>query len=370
MRYFIKTYGCQINKNDGERLATHYENKGFTSTKNWREATVIFLNTCSVRKAADDRVFALLNQMQNYFAGQKKYPQVLLSGCMARYGKKLTEKYWIINQVIPPDSVAMNLTPKRSDKTQAFIKISTGCNSFCTYCVVPYARSREKSRPEKDILAEVKTASQQGHHEITLLGQNVNSYGLEKIGIGQRKNDLLHNHDAYHQAGELPPFVALLQKISQLAAVKKIRFMTSNPWDFHQALIKEIGQNQKIDRFLHLPVQSGSNAVLARMNRGYTRENYLELINKLRTTDPNLTFGTDIIVGFPGETEADFQDTVDLVKKANFLVAFVAIYSPRSGTVAAKLWPDDVPHLEKKRRFEILDKLINKDQLNKRPRIV
>ncbi len=234
----------------------------------------------------------------------------------------------------------------------------------------------------------INLAVAQGYQEITLLGQNVNSWGLEKISIGERKNSLnvskqvekdqksllVHklpsNKSQYLQFTGLPPFVQLLQEISKIEAIKKIRFLTSNPWDFYDELIEEIGRNKKIDRFLHLPVQSGSDSVLQRMNRGYTKADYLKLIEKLRAIDSEIQIGTDIIVGFANETETEFLETVDLVKKANFIVAFVAMYSVRPGTVAAKVHPDKIPFKEKKRRFEILDQMINKDQLAQRPKIV
>jgi tRNA-2-methylthio-N6-dimethylallyladenosine synthase len=299
---------------------------------------------------------------------------------MARYGEKLLKKYPILTEVVEAGSTGFDAKPKRVDKNNAFVQISTGCNSFCTYCVVPYARGREISRPLEDILKEINGAVADGHSEITLLGQNVNSWGLEKISIGSRKQllsdkdfskeDLPTSESGYLPIDGLPPFVKLLQEISKIDGVKKIRFMTSNPWDFHDELIEEIINNKKIDRFLHLPVQSGSNSVLKRMNRGYTRDDFLEIINKLRKGDPKITFGTDIIVGFCGETAEDFEQTVDLVKQVGFLVGFVAMYSPRPSTASIKLYPDDVPHIEKKRRFEILDKIINKDNLAQRPKIV
>ncbi|MDO5561293.1 MAG: MiaB/RimO family radical SAM methylthiotransferase [bacterium] len=397
MFYFIVTYGCQANKNESERQATFYEQKGLQPTQDWREASYIFINTCSVRKAADDRVYALLNQMQTYFFDQiiskdehgqkqtrwqlktgRQLPEVVLTGCMSRYQDKLLKKYPLLNKVQEPSSVSFDLLPKRKDQTQAFVQISIGCNSFCTYCVVPYARGREKSRSFEDVMRDVQQAVADGYHEITLLGQNVNSWGLEKVQIGSRKaglaaaklENLPQNRDQYHAYRGIPPFVKLLRAISAIETVQKIRFLTSNPWDFYDELVEEIVTNKKIDRFLHLPVQSGSNAVLQRMNRGYTREKYLNLIQRLQKADPEITIGTDIIVGFGNETEAEFLETVDLVKRAHFIMAFVAMYSPRPGTVAAKIYPDKIPFAEKKRRFEILDKMINKDQLDKRPKIV
>ena len=288
-------------------------------------------------------------------------------------------RYPILSQIVPPNSLGFAYQPQRKDPHQAFISISNGCNSFCSYCVVPYARGREQSRPMNDILAEVAQAVASGFTEITLLGQNVNSYGLEKKNIVERKTDFRlrdavsnfpQNPDQYTKPVGIPPFVKLLQEISAIDAITKIRFMTSNPWDFHDELIAEIGANKKIDRFIHLPVQSGSNRILQKMNRGYTREDYLSLVHKLRAADPNITIGTDIIVGFCSETDADFADTVSLVKEARFIMGFVAIYSPRPSTLAHKMFPDDVPFAVKKKRFEILDNLLNKQQLDKRPVIV
>lgn len=229
-------------------------------------------------------------------------------------------------------------------------------------------------------MQEVESLVDQGYVEITLLGMNVNSWGLERLGIGFRKlmmerpdftrEDLPDNQSQYLTSTETPPFVKLLQAISEFDQIERIRFMTSNPWDFHDELIEEIARNQKIDRFVHLPVQSGSNQVLYRMNRGYTRERYLEIVQKLRAADPKIVLGTDIIVGFPGETESEFEETVSLAKEVNWQVGFVAMYSPRPGTASWRIYPDDIPHAEKKRRWEILDQIINKDNLHQRPVVV
>lgn len=230
-------------------------------------------------------------------------------------------------------------------------------------------------------MTEVHKLADQGYTEVTLLGQNVNSWGLEKVGIGFRKlllnkdhaflrEDLPTNQSQYLTPTDTPPFVQLLQDISKVEKIKMIRFLTSNPWDFHDELIDEIARNKKIDRYVHLPVQSGSNAVLYRMNRGYTCEDYLAVVTKLRAKVPDAVIGTDIIVGFPGETEEDFEKTVELAKTANWKVGFVAMYSPRPGTAAWRIYKDDVPHVVKKKRWEVLDKIINKDNLKKRPKVV
>ena len=244
---------------------------------------------------------------------------------------------------------------------------------------MPYSRGREKSRSFDDIMAEVQRLVDEGYTEITLLGMNVNSWGLEKVGIGVRKmmmnkdfnrEDLPSNQSQYITPEGVPPFVKLLQAISEFDEITKIRFMSSNPWDFHDDLVAEIGRNKKIDRFVHLPVQSGSNSVLHRMNRGYTRERYLDVVSKLRAADPNIVIGTDIVVGFPGETDEEFAETVDLAKQANWKVGFIAMYSPRPGTASWKLYEDDVPHKVKKARWETLDKIINKDNLDNRPVVI
>ena len=378
---FIKTFGCQANKSDSERILGDYLARGFTETNSWREAAEIVLNTCSVRQSAEDRVRGFLLNLNKYLleTGKTK-PKVILTGCMLHFNEKeLKELLPEIDEILPIAEVGFNQKVIRKDKLNAWVPISTGCNSFCTYCIVPFSRGREKSRSEADILLEVADLVKQGYKFINLLGQNVNSYGLEKSGITLRKlymdkenfqeSSIPSNESQYFRPTDTPPFVQLLQKISAINGVEKITFFTSNPWDFWDELIDEIAVNLKIDRFIHLPVQSGSNRILKLMNRGYTRESYLSLVDRIRAKVPNVVFGTDIIVGFPGETDADFADTLDLVKRVGFKVAFVARYSPRPGTASFKLYPDDVPAKVKKERWEILDQIANKDNLSVRPLI-
>jgi tRNA-2-methylthio-N6-dimethylallyladenosine synthase len=375
-KYFIKTFGCQANKAESERWAALMEQRGLVATDDWRQADHVFLNTCSVRKAADDRVYALLARMQTEWGERQMSdrPELVVAGCMTRYREKLQQRFPVISRILTAEEeVDFGVRAKRQSRTQAMVQISVGCNSFCTYCVVPYARGRERSRGLAEIMAEVRQAVADGYEEITLLGQNVNSWGLEKTLIGERKNSLTElpsNQSQYHSYHMEPPFVKLLREISEIEQVKKIRFLTSNPWDFYRELVEEVGRNKKIDRYLHLPVQSGSNTVLQRMNRGYTREDFLRLITDLRAIDPEIQIGTDIIVGFGNETEEEFEETVDLVRQANFIVAFVAMYSVRSGTVAEKMYPDKLTFAVKKRRWEILDEIINKEQMYARPQIV
>jgi tRNA-2-methylthio-N6-dimethylallyladenosine synthase len=383
MKYFIKTFGCQMNKADSERIEGDYRARGYKAVKSWKNADEIVVNTCAVRQRAEDRVQGFLTNVANYFNKSKfKKPKFILTGCMTHHtNRDLYEMLPVLDEILPIAEVGFNSPSVRRDKIHAWIPISTGCNSFCTYCIVPFARGREKSRPKKEILNEVKNLAARGYKEITLLGMNVNSWGLEKVGIGFRKllmdkdkkfkrSDLPSNQSQYLKIKGTPPFVKLLQEISKISGIEKIRFITSNPWDFHDELIDEIAKNPKIDRFIHLPVQSGSNRILKRMNRGYTREDYINLVQKIQEKIPDATIGTDIIVGFPGETEEDFQETVDLAKQMDWKVAFIAQYSPRPGTAAWRIYKDEIPPKEKKRRWKILDGIINKPNLRKRPKII
>jgi tRNA-2-methylthio-N6-dimethylallyladenosine synthase len=380
-KYFIKTYGCQANKSDAERMAALFEEQGLAESDSWQDCQKLAVVTCSVRERAEQRVRAFLLKVAKYYQNsEQNKPEIIFSGCMIHHGQDhLKEILPMIDKILPSNQMAFLKKAKRKDKKHAFVPVSVGCNSFCTYCIVPYARGREKSRSFIDIMQEATELAKQGYSEITLIGQNVNSWGLEKIGVFNRKKilrsemerkNLPNNQSQYLKPKGIPPFVELLQAISTLDEIKLIRFMSSNPWDFHDELIEEIANNQKLDRFIHLPVQSGSNSVLHRMNRGYTREDYLNLLKKLRQAAPNITLGTDLIVGFPGETEAEFADTLDLAKRANWQLAFVNIYSPRPGTSASRLYQDDVPHVIKKRRWQILDELINKKNLDQRPKVV
>lgn len=376
---YVKTFGCQSNKSDSERVLGDYVSRGYQETQEWREADEIVINTCSVRQSAEDRVTGFLLNVEKYFnePGKSK-PKIILTGCMLHI-KEAEIKTLLpqVDEVLPIGEVGFNQKAIRKDKDHAWVPISSGCNSFCTFCIVPFSRGREKSRSLEEILTEVKSLASEGYTRITLLGQNVNSWGLEKVGVSLRKlfmdkdnfdTELLpSNQSQYLVPDSTPPFVKLLQEISKVEGINKITFFTSNPWDFWDELIEEIKNNPKIDRFIHLPVQSGSNAILKKMNRGYTRETYLKLVKKIKQEIPDAVFGTDIIVGFPGESDQDFQDTLNLIKEADFKVAFVARYSPRPGTVSHRLFPDDIPASVKKQRWEILDQVANKDNLNQRP---
>lgn len=386
--YYIHTFGCQSNKSDSERIAGDYHARGYSEASDWRDCTELVVNTCAIRQSAEDRAKGFLHNVVVHFnsIGARR-PKIILTGCMTHHGQlKLAEMLPVVDEILPINEVGFNQAALRKDylthegKKHAWIPISAGCNSFCTFCIVPYSRGREQSRSLESILAEVDQLVADGYSEITLLGQNVNSWGLEKVGIGFRKllmesptftrEELPDNQSQYLKPDGTPPFVELLRAISAYPQIEKIRFLTSNPWDFHDELIEEIGRNKKIDRYVHLPVQSGSNSVLYRMNRGYTAQSYLDILQKLRAIDPELTFGTDLIVGFPGETDQEYQETLALAKAADWRVAFVAMYSPRPGTASYRIYPDDISYEVKKARWEELDAVINKANLHQRPVVV
>ncbi|MGI5828019.1 MAG: MiaB/RimO family radical SAM methylthiotransferase [Patescibacteria group bacterium] len=368
-KYFIYTWGCQMNVADSERIAGDYESRGYVSAQTPEEADEIIFTTCSVRKSAEDRVRGLIYNIARQYKNAPKQPKLILTGCMLHYGEqKLKKMLPIIDEFLPITEVGFNTPSIRNSKTHAFIPISSGCNSFCTYCIVPLARGREKSRPKEEIIDEIKELANQGYDEVTLLGQNVNSYGLEKIGMNIRKcldenRKIPAPQTQYKPFQGKPPFVELLDEVCEISQIKKIHFMSSNPWDFYEELIDCIACNAKIDRQIHLPLQSGDDEILKRMNRGYTRKQYLELVKRIKAKIPEVVFTTDVIVGFPGETKEQFEQTVDVCKKVGFKTVFIGRYSPRPGTASAKLFKDDVPDVEKKRRWQVLEDLVNRPNL-------
>ncbi len=335
MKYFIKTFGCQANKADSERIARLYKKKGYQPVGRIEEADLVIINTCSVRESAENRVYGLVRNL-----AKNKKQKIVLAGCMLRYGvTSLKKKLPEVDELLRMEDYCFDLPPVRKEKTHAWVPIMEGCNNFCAYCVVPYARGREKSRPFSEVVCEIEKLAKQGFKEITLLGQNVNSYGKD---LKPRKK-----------------FSQLLRKLHEIKGIKKISFITSNPWDLTEDIIQSI-KLPKIDKYLHLPVQSGDDEVLKRMNRPYTAKEYFGLINQIRKEIPEIRIGTDIIVGFPGETKKAFENTVELCKKVGFAKAYIAKYSPRPGTAAYK-FKDDVSPQEKKRRWRILEELINKN---------
>ena len=327
-----------MNIADAEQISGWYESQGWQAAQTIDKADEIVIVTCSVRQTAEDRVYGLINNLTKLKIQNSKL-KIILTGCMLRYPLKwLKEKMPQVDEFRKMNEFKAEEKIRKS-KTQAFVPIMEGCNQFCSYCVVPSARGREKSRPFEEIICEIKELAKRGYQEITLLGQNVNSYGKD---LKKAKNS----------------FANLLKEIHQVKGIKKISFLTSNPWDLTEEIIEAM-KLPKIDRYLHLPVQSGDDEILKKMNRKYTSKKYLKLLQKIKKQIPDIKIGTDIIVGFPGETEKQFQNTLDLCKKVGFVKAYVAMYSPRLGTVAYKL-KDDVSHQEKKRRWQILNDLINK----------
>lgn len=377
MKYYIKTFGCAQNEADSERIAGYYESRGFIPAKSIKSADEVVINTCMIRASAEHRVYGLIhNLMREKYAkaesatGKKKGKKVkiIVTGCMTgmavreKSGKMLgalKKKLPGVDIFLPIEEVGFDILPIRRNTHNALVPISNGCNNFCTYCVVPYTRGREVSRPMNDILKEVRSLAKEGIGEITLVGQNVNSYGADLRHTPGKVTYVLHL--GRHRIPTLFPH--LLQKISEVDGITRIDFISSNPWDFSDELIRVMATQEKISKDIHLALQSGDNEVLRRMNRWYTREDFLDLARKIKTAMPNARISTDIIVGFCGETAAQFEQTVDLAKQVGFSKAYVAMYSDRPMTAAHKAYTDDVPHEEKKRRWKILEELINKTNL-------
>ena len=368
MKYWIVTFGCAANEADSERIASYYEARGYTKARSIRTADDVIINTCMIRQKAEDRVYGLVHNLT--LAKQKgRNLKIVVTGCMVgmavreKTGKMLTllkKKMPSVDEFLPIEEVGFDHAPIRTDATHAWVPITNGCNNFCTFCVVPFTRGREISRPFEDILLECHQLVQQGYTSVTLVGQNVNSYGAD-LKNGQNRKITYVKHLGRLRIPTL--FPQLLREVCAIKGISTIDFISSNPWDFSDELIEVITKNHKISRHIHLPVQSGDNEVLRRMNRWYTVEEYIALVSKLKTQISNVTISTDIIVGFPGETKEQFQNTVRLAKEVGFTKAYVAMYSDRPMTAAHKVYKDDVPHAEKKRRWNILEELINKTNL-------
>ena len=326
-----------MNKSDSERIATILEKKGNKPAKDEKQANLIIINVCSIRQRVIDKIYGRATS----FKGKK----VILTGCVLDRDKEKFNKIpWVDVKNFKEQSQIdlksvkcfFETKPKYKFKKSAFIPIMEGCDNFCSYCAVPYTRGREFYRKEKNILNEAKILIKKGFKEITLLGQNVNSY---------------------------PDFPKLLEKIAKIPGNFKLTFMTSHPKDFSDELINIIAKSKKIKNYVHLPVQSGDNEILKKMNRNYTREKYLKLIKKIRKKILGVEITTDIIVGFPGETKKQFQNTVDLIKKSDFSLAYISRYSPRSGTAAEKL-KNNISEEEKQKRAKIIRETINKINKN------
>ena len=381
-KIFIKTFGCQQNVADSERLAGYYSARGYEQVKSEDLADLIVINTCMIRDMAEERVYGYIRNLKKKAKKEKLEQRIVLTGCIvgavarepSGVMKKKLEKRIPDVELMPIEEVGFEYEPERKDKKHAWVVISNGCNNYCSFCIVPFARGKEVSRPYIDIMTEVKQLADEGFTSITLLGQNVNSYGSDlvlskkdknqnfyELSDGKRVEPIMVNHLGRTRIPTLFPF--LLDEVAKVQGIETVTFTSSNPWDFSDELIDVIAQNKNIDRLLHLPVQSGSDKIIKKMNRWYTAESFLKLTDRIRNKVEGVEFVTDIIVGFPGETEEDFQKSVELSKNVGFVRAFIGSYSERPGTLASKEMPDTVEWEEKKRRWHILNELINKPNL-------
>lgn len=375
--FYIKTFGCQQNMADSQRIASYYLARGYKPAKSMNRAGEIVINTCMIRQTAEDRVTGLVKNIAKSANRQTK-PKIVVSGCMVgmairdetgKYLKDLRKRMPEVDEFLPLEEVGFDYPALRNDVTHSWVPISNGCNNFCTFCVVPFTRGREVSRPFEDIISEIKELAQNGCREVTLLGQNVNSYGADlvknsyppaggyKLPNGRHVKPVIVKHLGRYRIPTLFPY--LLEEVCKIDGIETVKFISSNPWDFSDELIETVAKNPKIDRNLHLAVQSGDDQVLKRMNRWYTSGQYTNLVKKIKSKIPKAQISTDIIVGFPGETEEQFENTVKLAKEVNFAYAYVSKYSDRPATAAHKAFPDDVSHTEKERRWHILNELIN-----------
>lgn len=369
--YMIQTHGCQANEADSEKIRGLLEMVGFTPTEDIETAGLIVVNTCAVRESAENKVYGEIGRLKKY---KKIRPDLIiaLGGCMSQeettvekilktypqvdiiFGTHnlhqlleyldtlIAKKQRVIEVFSEEGRIVENVPTVRMNRFKAWVNIMYGCDEFCTYCIVPYTRGKERSRKMEHIIAEVRELIDQGYKEVTLLGQNVNSYGLD-----------IPEEDC--------TFPKLLEKLSE-TDIKRIRFTTSHPKDFSKELIDVLAKGRNLMPYIHLPVQSGSDKILKSMNRKYSKTDYLKLVEEIYAAIPDVSITTDIIVGFPGETETDFEATLDLVRKARFEGAYTFIYSKRDGTPAAMLH-DDVPNTEKKTRLYCLNNLVNEGYL-------
>ena len=375
-KYLILTYGCQMNVHESEKLAGILESNGYEVCDNAVDADIVVFNTCAIRENAEQKIFGNIGELKNIKIAK---PDMLIAigGCMSQQNgyadeilkrfpyvdivfgthnlgdfenllKKRVDSNKKVSSIVESEEIAVRdaMKKSRTSGVNAWVNIMYGCNNFCTYCIVPYVRGREVSRPEKDILIEVEELLKEGYKQITLLGQNVNSYkGLDENGV------------------EIS-FAKLLKDIDALDYEFRLRFMTSHPKDLSSEVIDAIAGSKHVCHGIHLPVQSGSDKILASMNRRYTKEKYLKLVEEIREKIPDAELTTDIIVGFPGETEEDFLDTLDVIKKSRYMQIFGFIYSKRKGTVAEKM-ENHIDVATKKQRLsrllEVKNEIINAD---------
>ena len=373
MKYFIQTFGCQQNEADSERIAGFYQSRGFTPAASFEDADVAIINTCVVRQQAEDRVCGLVENLKPLKTKNPNF-KIVVTGCLVGAAlrepsgerlKTLHRRLPQVDEFLPIEEVGFEYAAVRTDDRHALVPISSGCNNFCTFCIVPFSRGRERSRTFEDIISEAEHLAGTGYRELTLVGQNVNSYGADlvnetksyRLADGTAVTPVMVKHLGRYRIPTL--FPQLLERVAQIPDLEKISFISSNPWDFSDELIAVIAGHPNVSRTIHLPVQSGDDRVLRRMNRWYTAKEYQALVQKIRQHVGGVSFTTDIIVGFSGETLQAFQHTIELARAVGFDRAFIACYSPRTGTAAAKTLTDDVSHEEKRRRFHELDKLIN-----------
>ena len=375
-KYYIRTYGCQMNVHDSEEIKALLESVGYSETEVMEDADLILLNTCAIRENAHDKVFGFLGRCK-HLKKEKKDLIIALCGCMAQEEHVIEEvlnKHKYIDIVFGTHNLnelptmlknKLNKTDikvyskegevievgnlyKRDSKYSAWVNIMYGCDKFCTYCIVPYTRGKQRSRKSIDILNEVKYLKDNGYKEITLLGQNVNAYGKDL------ENELT--------------FAELLENVSKIG-IDRIRFVTSHPWDFTDDMIEVISKFDNIMPYIHLPLQSGSDRILKLMGRRYTKKEYIELFDKIKNKIKNVAVTTDIIVGFPNETEEDFQDTLDVVNYCKYDSAFTFIFSPRVGTPASKM-EDSIDLKVKEERLQKLNELVNKYSLENNKKLI
>ena len=375
LKYTILTMGCQLNENDSEKLCGMMEKMGYTKTENQQEANVALFNTCCVRENAEDKLFGKLGELKRL--KEQKGIIIAIGGCMMQekhITDKIKESYPFVDILFgthtlhkfPEDlykvienkqkledildidgKIYEGLPIKRSSNIKASVTIMNGCNNFCSYCIVPYVRGRERSRNPQDIINEVKELASQGYKEITLLGQNVNSY----LRVEREKKIEFEQYEGVNS------FATLLRAINKIEGIERIRFVSPHPKDFTDDVIQAIAECEKVCKLIHLPLQSGNTKVLKEMNRKYTKEQYLALVNKMKHSIPNLTLSTDIIVGFPGETDEEFEDTLDVVSKVKFEQVYMFIYSRRVGTPGDRM-ENQIPEEIKHKRFDKLKALV------------
>ena len=374
-KYSILTMGCQLNENDSEKLCGMLEEMGYIRTDNPKEADINLFNTCCVRENAEEKLFGKLGELKK--VKEQNGCIIAIGGCMMQekhITKKIKESYPYTDIVFgthtlyrfPEDlykalkekkkiedvldvegKIYEDLPIKRDSNIKASVTIMNGCNNFCTYCIVPYVRGRERSRMPRDIIQEVEKLAKEGYKEITLLGQNVNSY----LRVEKEKNIPFEEYEGVNS------FATLLKAINKIDGIERIRFVSPHPKDFTDDVIEAIAECDKVCKLIHLPLQSGNTKVLKDMNRKYTKEQYLNLVEKMKSKISNLTLSTDIIVGFPGETDEEFEDTLDVVAKVKFEQVYMFIYSRRVGTPADKM-ENQIPEEIKHKRFDRLKELV------------